>query len=134
MKIVRGAELEFVPASHEDPNNPGVLKKILLKKDELKPGRVQMINWAQILPGKSFRKHYHEDMEEVFVIIAGEAKMVINGEEFRLQKGDAVIIGHNEEHEMENVGNGTVDYVVVGISGSKNGKSVVVKPKLAIDG
>ncbi|NMB56994.1 hypothetical protein GYA19_03600 [Candidatus Beckwithbacteria bacterium] len=30
MKIIRASDIQFVPASHEDPKNPGVLKKIML--------------------------------------------------------------------------------------------------------
>ena len=35
MQIVRGSEIEFVPASHEDPQNPGVLKRVLATKNDL---------------------------------------------------------------------------------------------------
>jgi hypothetical protein len=33
MKIVRGKDFEFVPASHEDPKDPGTYKKVLFGGD-----------------------------------------------------------------------------------------------------
>ena len=62
MKIVRFSDLSFIPASHEDPKDPGALKKILLKRDDLPAGRIQKINWARIPKGKTFAAHFHEFM------------------------------------------------------------------------
>ena len=75
MRVIRATELEFVAASHEDPDSPGVLKKVLLQRDDLIAGRVQMVNWALLPVGQSFSPHYHEDMEEVFIVIRGRAEI-----------------------------------------------------------
>ena len=50
MKIVRGNSLEFIPASHEDSQNPGVLKKVLATRNDLIAGRVQMVLIESHLP------------------------------------------------------------------------------------
>lgn len=126
MKVVKFDQLEFIPASHEDPKDPGVLKKILFKKDELMEGRVQMINWAHLIPGKSFRKHYHEEMEEIFIIVSGKAEIKVNEKKFTLSKGDAILMTPGERHEMFNIGVEPVDYVVVGIIVKSGGKTVIV--------
>ena len=39
MKIIPSASRSFVPAGHENPLSPGVLKKVLLEKADLRPGR-----------------------------------------------------------------------------------------------
>ena len=39
-------------------------------------------------PGKSSSKHYHEVSEETYYILAGEARMYVNGENFNLVPGD----------------------------------------------
>ena len=59
MQIVRGDEIEYTPASHEDPADPGVFKRVLATKFDLLVGLVQMVNWARLPTGKSFRKHFH---------------------------------------------------------------------------
>lgn len=126
MKIVRFNDLNFIPASHEDPQDPGSLKKILLKRDDLPPGRIQMINWARIPRGKSFAPHYHEQMIEVFIIISGKVRAKIDNDEAVLEKGDMVIASEREVHTFENIGEDDVDYFALGLVTSEGGKTVNV--------
>jgi mannose-6-phosphate isomerase-like protein (cupin superfamily) len=126
MKIKRFKDLEFIPASHEDPKNPGVLKKVLFIKDELLKGRVQMINWALLPIGKSFQKHYHEDMEEIFIMFTGIALMSVDNQEETIEKGDCVIVPPKSTHTMKNIGKIDIEYMVVGITSEQNGKTIVV--------
>lgn len=126
MKIIRSKQLRFVPASHENPKSPGVWKKILLERKDLVRGRVQMVNLAKLPVGNSFNPHYHEDMEEVFIILKGKANIKVNSEEKLIEKGDVVVITTGEVHEMENIGSEAVEYIVLGISLEKHGKTVVV--------
>ena len=51
MRTIRSADLPFVPAGHEDPQDPGVWKKVLLEKADLRAGHVQMVNWARLPAG-----------------------------------------------------------------------------------
>ena len=126
MKIIRISQLPFIAASHEDPADPGSLKKVLFTiRDFPRNGTLQMINWAKIEPGKAFRKHYHEDMDEVFIVISGAAKIVMDGEEERLQAGDAVLIPAHCTHTMENIEAIDMEYLVVGVSQGSGGKTVL---------
>ena len=126
MRVIRATELEFVAASHEKPDNPGVLKKVLLQRDDLIGGRVQMINWALLPVGRSFSAHYHEDMQEVFIIIRGRAEITVDKEKTELREGDAIVIPVRGIHKMENIGEENVEYVVVGVSEGTRGKTVNV--------
>jgi len=125
MKIFRLKDMEWVPASHESPQSPSVWKKVLLQKADLAEGRMQMVNWCRMEPEKAFRAHYHEDMEEIFIILKGQAKILIGGEEAELGEGDAVVIPPREVHEMKNVGGEDLEYLAVGISGGKGGKTIL---------
>lgn len=134
MKIVRFEDLDFIPASHEDPKDPGALKKILLTRDDLPAGRIQMINWAKIPVGKSFAPHFHESMIEVFIIMSGKVKVKISTkggpasgwdqEEATLEKGDTVIAFEKQVHTMENLGDEEVDYLAMGIVTAEGGKTI----------
>ncbi len=64
MKLIRGNEIDLIPASHEDPKNPGVLKRVLAVKTDLLRGHVQMVNWSRLPAGSSFQSHDHEDMQD----------------------------------------------------------------------
>lgn len=125
MQIVRGDEIDFTPASHEDPDDPGVLKRVLATKFDLIVGLVQMVNWTRLPVGKSFRKHFHEDMQEVFVIIDGQVEFWCDGESVQLGRGDAVLVDPQEVHQMTNLGKADAFYLVFGISSRDGGKTVL---------
>ena len=126
MKIIRSKNINFIPASHEDPNDPGVLKKILLEKNDIVNGKIQMINWAKLLPNKEFVAHYHEDMEEIFIILNGRAKFVIDDKVETVGKGDIVVVPIKEVHKMKNETDENIEYIVMGIATGVDGKTVVV--------
>ncbi len=126
MKVVRGNQLDFVAASHEDPQNPGVLKRVLATRDDFPAGRIQMLNWARLPKGSSFAAHYHEDMQETFVILSGQVEMIVEGTSVELTAGDAILIDHHEVHQMHNRSDHDVDYIVYGIATEQGGKTIVV--------
>ena len=126
MKIIRGSLLEFLPASHEDPRQPGVLKKVLATRDDLLSGQVQMVNWSEMPVGSEFQRHYHEDMQEVFVLISGQAEMQVGDQFAALTAGDAILVEPREIHCMKNTGNQPVRYLVFGISTGAGGQTIVV--------
>jgi len=126
MHIVRGSTIDFIPASHERPADPGVLKKVLVQAGELIEGRVQMINWALLPSGRSFQAHYHEDMQELFILIQGSAIIDIEGDCAELNTGDAVFIPVAAVHTMHNTGERDAAYIAIGITQGRGGKTVVV--------
>ncbi len=127
MRKIPFVSRSFVPASHENPLSPGVLKKVLLEKADLQRGRVQMVNWASLAVGKRFARHYHEDMQEIFILVQGEAKITVGQETATLSRGDTVLIDPREVHQMQNSGPETVEYLAIGITTEAGGKTVVVE-------
>lgn len=124
MIIVRFKDVDFIPASHEDPKDPGALKRVLLKRDDIPEGRIQMINWAKIPVGKTFKPHYHEKMIEVFIIMSGKVRAKIDQEEAVLEKGDMIIAQAGQVHTFENISKEDVDYFAMGVVTSEGGKTV----------
>jgi mannose-6-phosphate isomerase-like protein (cupin superfamily) len=127
MKSIPANASGFVPASHENPLNPGVLKRVIATRDDLQFGQVQMVNWARLPKGSSFQLHYHEDMQEVFVLLNGHVQMQIHTDTLSMQAGDTVIVDVREVHKMTNVGDCDAEYLVFGISSGQGGKTVVVE-------
>lgn len=127
MHIVRGSSLAFLPASHEKPDQPGVLKKVLGTRSDFVAGQVQMLNWSLCPTGSSFRLHYHEDMQEVFVIFNGTVAMEVDGQTATLHAGDAIFVAPGQVHKMTNTCQEDVTYLVFGIATGQNGKTVVVE-------
>ena len=127
MQVIRGNEIEFEAASHEDPKKPGVLKRVLARKSDLMTRQVQMVNWSRLPSGSSFQSHYHEDMLEVFVMLHGPVTMTVDEKDVELSQGDAILIAPGEVHKMKNLSQKDVDYIVFGISAEKGGKTVVTE-------
>ncbi len=126
MQIFRGTALEFEPASHEDINDPGCLKKVLIRKLDIPAGRIQMINWAMLKPQKAFSAHYHERMTEVFIIVAGRAEIHVGKEKDILIEGDAVVIPPRAVHSMTALDGQFVHYIAMGVSHKEGGRTIVV--------
>jgi mannose-6-phosphate isomerase-like protein (cupin superfamily) len=130
---VRSTDCPFVPAGHEDPVKPGVWKKVLLEKADLQTGHVQMVNWARLPSGNRFAPHYHEDMQEIFVILQGEVETRVGMETVLLGRGDSILIDPHEIHQMWNPGPEEVEYLAIGISRGTGGRTVVVERDKEVD-
>lgn len=48
------------------------------------------VKYGQLYPGDVEPEHYHPQGEELFIIIKGKVKIVIDGEEYIFKKGDFV--------------------------------------------
>lgn len=126
MKIVRGIEVPQQTVAHESAATPSILKQVLATKNDLVPGQVMMINWSTLLPNGGFQSHYHEDMQEVFVIMSGRVEMTISDTAYELATGDAAIIDPKEIHSMKNLEAAPASFLVFGISQETGGKTVIV--------
>ncbi len=127
MKYIGAADGDFVPASHEDTKRPGVLKRVIATHADLQSGQVMMVNWARLPGGSSFRPHYHEDMQEVFVLMSGLVRMIVDDTTVDLSPGDTVIVDPREIHEMLNLAGSDAEYLVFGVSSGEGGRTVVVE-------
>jgi len=128
MKIFTIKGKEFIPASHENPKNPGALKIILGDSSLVHPdSHLQMINWAKLPKGRHFQSHYHEDMDEIFIMMEGTCEIDINGERKILEKGDGVVVPVKSVHTMKNSGKDDAFYIVIGFSMGNGGKTINVK-------
>ena len=126
MKVVMANELDWVPASHEDPNSPGVYRKTLFSRESLPEGRVQMYNIARLPVGASFKPHYHTGMAEVFTVTVGQVVMVVDEAHVQLEEGDAILVEPGEVHSMQNICQEDVRYVVYGIICKEGGTTVTL--------
>ena len=127
MKIIRANDLDFVPPTHEvnSASTPMALKRVLATANDLQAGQVMMVNWAKLAIGGAFREHYHEDMQEIFVVVEGRAVLWIDGNRFELMRGDAAIIDANEKHRMENIADEEVEFIALGIASGTEGRTIV---------
>lgn len=124
MRVIRAVEIDFIPATHEDPADPGVVKRVLFRFGEISDGHIQMVNWCLLSPRRSFEPHFHETMDEIFIIVSGTVDITIGNETDALSAGDAVYVPERSVHMMANSGDDPVTYLAIGISHQQVGKSV----------
>ena len=57
--------------------------------------------------------HPHPDSEEVYFIVEGKAKMIVDGETVNLEASDAILTKKGSDHSIENVGDIPLRIIVV---------------------
>jgi len=57
-----------------------------------------------VAPGCFIREHTHDRNEEIVVVMAGRGSVRIDGEDYPLEPGAAVFLGHNRKHMFINPG------------------------------
>lgn len=67
------------------------------------PVRSFVMGQSQIYPGGGIPRHAHEN-EEVYVLLKGQARMVVGDQALDLSEGDAVYLPPNVPHELRNPG------------------------------
>ena len=70
--------------------------------------------FAEIEPGLPRpRYHYHVGREHMHIILDGEAKFTVEGEEYLVEANTIVLIPAGEKHRWENIGNTVLKFIEV---------------------
>lgn len=78
-----------------------IKRKQLVKPGDLK-SKIQTVNYAWLVAGESFEPHKHDDCEELYFFLEGKGLMKINKKEFKVKKGDFVVVEKSEWHSLKN--------------------------------
>lgn len=66
--------------------------------------RLQSLAEARLAPGAKTQAHFHPRTEEIYYILAGEARMRLGDEVRQVGPGDAIAIPPREPHQITNTG------------------------------
>ena len=80
---------------------------------ELGEAKYHSFGHVVIPPGCMSRLHYHPVAEETYYILKGKSKMIINEKEYIFEPGDAVLIQQNEKHQIFNILDVDLEFLVV---------------------
>lgn len=70
----------------------------------------------ELPPGGFEAMHAHpedEPLEELYIVLSGEAEMRVDDEHYRLGPGDSVLAGVGTDHDLRNVGSGPLKIIMV---------------------
>lgn len=94
MKIIKPEEKDWTPKK-------GYSKKVLVDGIDLGfPGAV--VQEVLIKPGETASIHYHKKQTEIFYFLTANGYWLINGDEYRFDVGDVLVIEPNDRHEVVN--------------------------------
>jgi mannose-6-phosphate isomerase-like protein (cupin superfamily) len=68
------------------------------------PAQNQSLAEATIPVGGATTEHYHRNTEELYLVSAGDGRLVIDGEERTIAGGDCALIPPGARHKLFNVG------------------------------
>ncbi len=68
------------------------------------PAKNQSLAEAMIPVGKATTEHYHRTSEELYLVSAGQGRLVIDGEERIIGEGDCALIPPGSRHKVFNIG------------------------------
>lgn len=68
---------------------------------------------GEMEPGGLADPHFHDELEQIMYILTGKMHIIIEGEETVLTEGDVVWIPKKAMHEVKNVGNTNLKFVLM---------------------
>ena len=71
------------------------------------------VSFAKLIidPGNKSRRHYHKETEEIYYILSGSGKIIMNDEEFDICPGHAIFIPIGVSHQIINTSNEQLIFV-----------------------
>jgi quercetin dioxygenase-like cupin family protein len=87
----------------------GLVSHILLQGEDVEGGKMA-VTWVDLAAGASQQPHRHSP-EQVYVIIRGEARMLVGEEEQEVGEGDLIHIPSNVDHGIRNLSDKPLTYI-----------------------
>ena len=110
--FIRVPEMEWKGQESHGPKTS--LKWILGRESDVQMEAMASFWTTQIGPGGYNKAHKHSDEEQVYYILTGKGKLVMDGREIKVEPGDVAYFPKNVEHALYNEGNGDLQFVAVG--------------------
>jgi mannose-6-phosphate isomerase-like protein (cupin superfamily) len=68
------------------------------------PAQNQSLAEATVPVGGATTEHYHRASEELYLVTAGEGRLILDGEERIVREGDCALIPPGARHKIFNIG------------------------------
>jgi mannose-6-phosphate isomerase-like protein (cupin superfamily) len=75
------------------------------------PAQNQSLAEATIPVGGATTEHYHRLSEELYLVTAGQGRLIVDGEERTINEGDCALIPPGRRHKVFNLGDGPLRIV-----------------------
>lgn len=112
MSFKRKIQTEPTLLEHFKGGEGCVQKFDILHADEMY-GKGRVCALMRLAPGHEVGRHRHEGDGEVFYILSGTGKYLLDGELVDVEAGDVLFVDDGEEHYLRNTGDGDLDYLAI---------------------
>ena len=117
MKKVNQKDRDWEPGSHEDPQNPGVYKKVLVRRKEADPkSKLMMFQLCKIPTKTTHVAHSHPTMDEIFYFTEGSGEIEVDGQKEKVVSGDRIIVPAGQVHQITNTGKIELKFMGLGVA------------------
>ena len=76
---------------------------------------IQFMHDDLIEPGDSVGEHTHTDSEEIYFVVEGEGRIILDGKEYPVKAGDVSLVKSGHSHGLKNSPHKPMRLIVVGI-------------------
>jgi mannose-6-phosphate isomerase-like protein (cupin superfamily) len=101
---------QMIGSSPQNRRGGGQVSHLLLAPGQF-GSRNLAVTWVEGIPGSQQPLHAHPDCEQVYVVVAGWGRMIVDGEEQDVQPRTLVFVPPGTEHAIRNPGPGNLVYV-----------------------
>lgn len=99
--FARVADVDPISRSGEhDGRGPIVFRRLLTGRDFVAP--VDFVDVTRIPPGSTIGMHRHAASEELYIVLAGQPLVEVDGDARRLTRGDVAVVHPGGRHALTN--------------------------------
>jgi hypothetical protein len=99
--FARVADVDPIARSGEHGGHgPIEFRRLMTQADFAAP--VDFVDVTHVAPGSTIGMHRHDDSEEIYIVLAGEPLVEVDGDERRLRAGDIAVVHAGGRHALVN--------------------------------
>lgn len=111
MKQVIKLHIKDIPL--EDAHGGSGARKILVKPEDVTSPYLEAVVNTFLKSGGIFDWHFHQDTDEIFIVLKGEGKYYCEKEITDYKEGDVMITPANLKHKIEAKGKETSEFYFI---------------------
>ncbi len=97
----------------EEAHGGSGTRQVLVKPEHVASPYLEAIVKTKLESGKIFDWHFHQDTDEIFIVLKGEGKYYCEDKVTDYKEGDVMITPANLKHKIEAGGKATSEYYFI---------------------
>ena len=99
----------------EEAHGGSGARQVLVKPEHVSSPYMEAVTKGFLKPGSIFDRHFHQDTDEIFIVLKGEGKYYCEDKMTSYKEGDVMITPANLKHKIEAEGTEENEYYFIRI-------------------